>query len=138
MKAIVITLGLLMASTSSLAEQDGGRPDADHEKRRAHIQQELGLSSEQVEQMREIREQGGSREDMRAILTEEQQTKAEEMRAKHREKRAERMDRMKEHLELTDEQVEQMREIREQGGSREEAHAVLTDEQQAKLEEARK
>jgi len=138
MKVLVITLGLLMASTSALAEKDKDKHDGDQGKRRAHIQQELNLSEEQLKQMREIREQGGSREDIRAVMTEEQQEKADAMRAKHHEKRGNRLERMKEHLALTDEQVEQIQEIHEQGGSREEVHAVLTEEQQAKMEKAKK
>ena len=48
-----------------------------------------------------------------------------------------RMARMQEHLGLSDEQVQQMRQIRENGGGREEMHAVLTGEQLATLEEHR-
>ncbi len=51
--------------------------------------------------------------------------------------RKERMQRMREHLDLSDAQVEQMRQIRESGGSREEMRAVLTEEQQAKFDAAR-
>ena len=133
MKVIVIVLGLLLASTAALAGHGPGSRD----EHRAHMQQALGLSSEQIEQMEEIRERGGGREDMRSVLTEEQQAKAEEMREKHRGKFAKRLARMQEHLGLSDEQVAQMQEIREQGGSREEVHAVLTDEQKTQLEEFR-
>lgn len=51
--------------------------------------------------------------------------------------RKERMQRMREHLDLSDAQVEQMRSIRESGGSREEVRAVLTEDQQAKFDAAR-
>ena len=51
--------------------------------------------------------------------------------------RKERMERMREHLELSDAQVEQIREIRQNGGGREEVRAVLTEEQQAKMDAAR-
>ena len=44
---------------------------------------------------------------------------------------------MQAHLELSDEQVAEMRRIREDGGSREEVRAVLTEEQQAKWDQAR-
>lgn len=54
------------------------------------------------------------------------------------EERAQRMQRMKSHLELSDEQVEQMKQIRADGGGREEIRAVLTDEQARKWDEARK
>ncbi len=49
----------------------------------------------------------------------------------------ERMARMQQHLGLSDDQVTQMREIRQNGGSREEVHAVLSDDQRSQLEEHR-
>ena len=48
-----------------------------------------------------------------------------------------RLQRMQEHLDLTAEQVQQIRDIREAGGGREEIQAVLTDEQRATMEEHR-
>ena len=48
------------------------------------------------------------------------------------------MARMKKHLELSDEQVEDIRKIRQEGGSREDVRAVLTPEQQRKSDDARK
>ena len=55
----------------------------------------------------------------------------------HGGRRGDRLARMQEHLQLTDEQVAQIRSIRENGGSREEVHAVLNDTQRAQLEEHR-
>ena len=46
--------------------------------------------------------------------------------------------RMQKNLDLSDEQVTQLREIRERGGSREEVRAVLTDEQLALMQERRR
>lgn len=40
--------------------------------RLARMQKNLGLTDEQVEQIREIRDRGGSREEIRAVLTEDQ------------------------------------------------------------------
>lgn len=135
MKTLVITLGLLLAPITVLAEPPEGRQGGDRAQHRARMQQELGLSEEQVQQMREIREQGGSREDMQSILTDEQQGKMQEMRANNKGGREQRMTRMQENLGLSD---EQMHEIREQGGGREEMHAILTDEQRATMEARRK
>ncbi len=53
------------------------------------------------------------------------------------EQMAARLERMKAHLELTDEQVEQIRQIRADGGRRDEIRAVLTPEQQEKMDQAR-
>ena len=59
------------------------------------------------------------------------------MRASHEAKRAQRMVQMQEHLELSDEQIAQIKDIHAQGGTREDVHAVLTDEQKSKAEEWR-
>jgi len=48
--------------------------------RLARMQKNLGLTDDQVKQMREIRERGGSREEMRAVLTEEQRVIMQERR----------------------------------------------------------
>ena len=53
------------------------------------------------------------------------------------EERAERMARMKAHLELSDEQVAEMKQIRADGGNREDIRAVLSDEQAEKWDAAR-
>ncbi len=53
------------------------------------------------------------------------------------EERAARMERMKQHLQLSDEQVAEMRRIREEGGGRKEMRAVLTDDQREKWDQAR-
>ena len=53
------------------------------------------------------------------------------------EERAARMERMQQHLELSDEQVAEMRRIREEGGGREEVRGVLTDEQRDKFDQMR-
>lgn len=53
------------------------------------------------------------------------------------EERAERMSRMKAHLELSDEQVAEMKQIRADGGNREDIRAVLSEEQAEKWDEAR-
>ena len=59
----------------------------DRAERRTRMQQELGLSDEQVAKMAEIRKAGGSREEVHAVLTPEQQAKLEEMRANRPDKK---------------------------------------------------
>ncbi|MFT5482833.1 MAG: Spy/CpxP family protein refolding chaperone [Halieaceae bacterium] len=49
----------------------------------------------------------------------------------------ERFSRMQKHLDLTDEQITRIREIRETGGGREEIRAVFTDEQREKIKQRR-
>ena len=91
---ITLALSLLLASGGAFAEEGAekgpggakgkGKGDRSGE-RMARMQEHLGLSDEQMSQMQEIRANGGSREEMRAVLTEEQQ---EKMRA-HRKARME-------------------------------------------------
>ena len=47
------------------------------------MQAHLGLSDEQAEQIKSIREAGGSREEVRAVLTEEQQAKFDAVKKRH-------------------------------------------------------
>ena len=62
---------------------------------------------------------------------------AKELRNSRQGDPVQRMQRMREHLDLSDEQVREMQQIREQGGSREDMQAVLTDKQRTQLEQAR-
>ena len=82
-----VAAGLLLASSLALAEghgQAGGQHGGHGGDRMARMQQHLGLSDDQVSQMRDIRANGGGREEMRAVLTDEQRAQADEMRARHR------------------------------------------------------
>ena len=137
MKVFILTLVLALASAVAMSQGKGG-PHGGGKKHMVHMQQELGLTQEQIAEMKEIRERGGSKEELHAVLTEEQQVKARELRSERQARRGERLTRMQQHLDLSDAQVAQMKEIREQGGSREEIHAVLTQEQQEKLAELRR
>lgn len=59
----------------------------------------------------------------------------EERRGGHH--RGNKLARMQEHLQLSDDQMAQIQQIRENGGSREDMHAILTEDQLAQLEEHR-
>lgn len=132
MKTLMSLAISLLLSTSLAAFAE------DRDDRLARLQAAVGLSDEQVQQMREIREQGGSREEVRAVMTDEQRAKADELRASHRGgKKGGNFSRMQKHLDLSEEQMAEMRRIKEEGGTREEVHAVLTDEQREKLKAAR-
>jgi Spy/CpxP family protein refolding chaperone len=101
------------------------------------MQNDLDLTDEQVKKMREIRDQGGSRAEMQAVLTPEQRAKMAASRKEHMGERDERMARMQEHLGLSEEQMTKMEAIRKEGGSREEMRAVLTPQQQTKFDAMR-
>jgi len=129
MKTPIATLALVLASALALA----GPPEGP----RGRMMEELDLSPAQREQIREIRQRGGSRDEIEAVLTQEQQARAKELRAQHHEEfKAMRKQQMDE-LGVTAEQRAQMREIREAGGSREEMRAVLTEEQRQQLDAKR-
>jgi len=135
MKKLIMALGLILASSVILAQPQGGPNGGDKAPPAARMENELGLTDEQVKQMRAIRDAGGTRAEMQAVLTPEQQAKAAELRKKRKDERANRMKRMKEELGLSDEQVTKIQAIRIEGGSREEVRAVLTQEQQAKFDQ---
>ena len=138
MKKLIMAFGLSLASGIALAQTEGqtlGQPEAGGKAQKAaRMKQQLGLSEEQVAKMRELRDAGASKEEMRAVLTPEQQAKAAELKQKHGKGRAEKMNN---NLDLSQEQREKMKEIRDSGGSREDMRAVLTPEQQAKMDQGR-
>jgi len=78
---------LLMASTAYSGQAGQGNDKGTRGggqgqgQRMARMQENLDLSQEQMEQIRSIRENGGSREDFRAVLNDEQRTKLDEHRA---------------------------------------------------------
>ena len=88
-KALTIILGLALASSMALAEKpEGGRGKGDPEQRLQRMQQHLDLSDEQVSQIRDIQANGGGREEIRGVLTEDQQARVREHR-QHRKARHE-------------------------------------------------
>ena len=135
MKALILALSLTVASAGVLAQSEDERPSGNKFAKLERMQNNLGLTDEQVRQMRDIRQAGGSREDMNAVLNPEQQAKAAKLRKTHKGKGGDRKRRLQQ-LDLSDEQKTKIQNIRKEGGSREEVRAVLTPEQQAKLNTA--
>ena len=72
--AIVV---LVMLSATAHAQAEGKLDGADQLTR---MQKNLGLSDEQVAQLHELRERGASREDVRAVFTDEQWAQMQERR----------------------------------------------------------
>jgi Spy/CpxP family protein refolding chaperone len=129
MKKLLATAMLALLSTAALAERPHGPG--------GNFFGQLDLSDEQKSQIQELRKNGANREEIRSVLNADQLAKLEELRGQGREPRGKNLDRMQEHLDLSDQQVEEMRSIIEAGGTREEVHEVLTDEQREKLKEAK-
>lgn len=134
MKNLTLVLALTITSSLALAETGGSATASDKPSHTARMENKLGLSDEQVQKMREIRESGGSMEDMRAVLTPEQQAQAAQFRKDHQ---GELGAKMQQALGLTEQQVAEIQKIRQDGGSRDDIRAVLTSEQQSKLETMR-
>ena len=132
MKALILALSLTLVSSAVLAQSESEPPSGNKVAKLERMQNNLGLTDEQVEQMRDIRQAGGSREDMHAVLNPEQQAKAAKLRKAHNGKGGDRKRRLQQ-LDLSDEQKTKIENIRKEGGSREEVRAVLTPAQQAKL-----
>jgi Spy/CpxP family protein refolding chaperone len=93
---IVMLMTLLAVTAVAGHKEDGelqqydGKRQGQGEGRRgggdrmARMQERLGLSDDQVIQMKEIRESGGSRKDMRAVLTEDQRAQIDAHRAQRK------------------------------------------------------
>jgi hypothetical protein len=62
-----------------LAVAEGGKQQ-NHQERAARMQQQFGISDEQIAEMRSIRQNGGTREEAHAILSEGQQQQMHEWR----------------------------------------------------------
>lgn len=129
-------LAIMSASFTALAEDE---KSALTDKQLRKMQEQLQLTDDQVSEMRQIRDDGGTRKEMRAILTDEQKAQA---KSKDKEARPamtdEKLDKMQKQLQLSDEQVEKMRLIREDGGTRKDMLAVLNEEQRAQAKEINK
>jgi chromatin segregation and condensation protein Rec8/ScpA/Scc1 (kleisin family) len=68
---------LALLSATALAQVEGKLAGADQ---LARMQKNLGLSDEQMAQLHELRERGGSREEVRAVFTDEQWAQMQERR----------------------------------------------------------
>jgi hypothetical protein len=85
LRIIPIVAALVVASSLALAEsgRDGSGKHKNHQRHAAHLQEKFGVNDDQLSQMREIRENGGSREDARAVLTDSQQDQMDQWRQDH-------------------------------------------------------
>lgn len=86
MKTLIsLSLSLLLVASSAWAEPpEGARDPAKRGDRMARMQKHLGLSDDQVSQMKEIRANGGSREEMRSVLNDDQRAQMREYRKNHK------------------------------------------------------
>ncbi len=65
---------------SPLASAGEGQGKGRHQQRAAHMQEKFGVTDEQLAEMRRIRQEGGSREEIRQVLTEDQRRQMKEWR----------------------------------------------------------
>ena len=129
--------GLFLASGISLAQPLEGK----QAKQIVHMQDQLGLTDEQIGKIREIDSQGGGPGEIRSVLTQDQLSQLQERRLKqkrNKEKQRDRMDAMQKELDLSDSQMEQIREISARGSQKDQIMALLTDAQKVKMKDFRK
>lgn len=142
---IALFLAAAIATPLVSYAQDGKGTITDEQLTR--MQQHLELTDEQIAEMRRIRDDGGTKKEVRAVLSDEQKAKAQEMKAargnsdkgkSRKEGKStvtdEQLSKMQEALGLSDEQLAEMRQIRDGGGSAKEVRAVLTEEQKAQVQ----
>ena len=139
MNKLILAVVWTLASCVAMAESESASSAGAKKLPPKHpMPNELELTDEQVQEMRAIRDAGGTRADINAVLTPEQKDKAVKIRKQRHGNPANRMDRMQQHLGLTDEQVSEIGEIKERGGSRQEVRegirGVLTPDQQAEFD----
>lgn len=127
-KVAVLATVILMSSPLFVTAEESERRKPSPEERLERMQKHLDLSDDQVLQIQEIHENGGGKEEVGAILTEAQRAKM----GKHRGSKS-RLKHMQKQLDLSDEQISQIREIRSNGGNREDVAKVLTEEQRSQM-----
>lgn len=136
---ILITLAscLMFAHGLAMAQAPENKPA----KTLIRLQEQLDLSEAQVAEIQDIESRGGSKEEVRSVLTEEQLSALKARHKKNKEKKAakaERLALMQAELDLSEEQVAQIRTILDQGGKGSEVSGVLNEEQKIQLEAYRK
>ncbi len=139
MNKLILAVVWILASCVAMAQSESAPTEVAKKLPPKHpMPNELELTDEQVQEMRAIRDAGGTRADINAVLTPEQKDKAVKIRKQRHGNPANRMDRMQQQLGLTDEQVTEIGEIKERGGSRQEVRdgirGVLTPDQQAEFD----
>jgi len=139
MKNLVLALGFTLASGLAVAAQEttgAAPPPPGPGGAHPAWQDAVGLTDEQREELQRVQAAGGTREEIRAILTPEQQEKILQLKRAHKGD-GPAPEQLKDALGLSDEQVAQMQKIREEGGSRRAMAEVLTPEQRDKLRQLR-
>jgi Spy/CpxP family protein refolding chaperone len=84
MKIQLLTLMVIAITSSPITVAEGDRhqggKQGDGGRRAAHMQEQFGVTDDQLSQMREIRENGGGREEVRAVLTDDQRSQMQQWR----------------------------------------------------------
>ena len=79
---LVLAISISFSVVAGQADEEGSKGQRGAGDRAARIQKDLGLSEEQMQQLRAIRKNGGSREEMRSVLNDEQRAIVNERRSK--------------------------------------------------------
>ncbi|NQX89241.1 MAG: hypothetical protein HRT77_11315 [Halioglobus sp.] len=132
--SIALAAGIATAQPASTVKPAAGAPTSGT----AAASDTLGVTDEQKVQMRKIRREGGSRQDVLSVLTPEQRAKRAKLQPYRKGSAEDKFVRLKRHLDLSDEQHVAIQQIHEAGGSRHDVRGVLTPEQQHKIRKLRK
>ena len=81
-----MTLLLLAVMSTPLMTFAEGEKTSLNDKQLNKMQSRLELSDDQMTEMREIRDDGGTKQEIRAVLNDEQKAKAKELRSQSQEK----------------------------------------------------
>ncbi|MEP1471079.1 MAG: hypothetical protein ABJK20_09530 [Halieaceae bacterium] len=81
-KTLISLLAAAVLATPLAFAEGKNKQGGEHrgKQRAAHMQEHFGVSDDQLSQMREIRDNGGSREDVRAVLSDDQRSQMEQWR----------------------------------------------------------
>ena len=78
-RVLILSFSLFVAAATAFANGEGDKRGGGDQM--ARMQEHLGLSNEQMEQIREIRQNGGGRDEIRAVFTDEQRALMDERRS---------------------------------------------------------
>ena len=71
---------LALSAAMAIAHPEDGERSGRHQAHKERMQEQFGITDDQFEQMREIRQSGGSREDAAAVLSDDQRAQMQQWR----------------------------------------------------------
>lgn len=85
---IILLIAMTFSIPALAVEKEEKKTISD--KRLLNMQKQLQLSDEQLVEMRQVRDEGGSKKEVRAVLTEEQREQLQELKKERQKKQADK------------------------------------------------